>query len=538
MVHDAAAALTDAQSARDAGADLIEFRVDEVFAGEGDADGERLVLRLAADSPLPCIVTCRAASEGGGYDGDEMARVSLYERLGTAAGPGEHPPRFLDIELAAYTRSENIKQKINLAVDHPAQLRDLRTSLILSAHDFQGRPSDLTRRVLAMRAEPAAAVLKVAYRARSLRDNLELFDLVAESDRPMIALGMGEFGLMSRVLAPKFGAFLTFAALRAGTETAPGQPTVSDLLGMYRFRSVTSGTRVYGVIGWPVAHSFSPLVHNAGFASLGHDGVYVPMPVAPGYESLKATLGELVDHPRLDFAGCSVTLPHKENLVRYALERGWELDAASRAVGAGNTLVLERSGAQAERGRVLNTDVAGVVGPLARMLGGSDFTGIRAGVIGAGGAARGAVFALASAGAEVTVCNRTIDRARDVAVSIAGVIGHPIKSSDLHAAASMPCDVLINCTPVGMNAGPAPADSPVEHLPPRPGSPGNTPIAFDTVYTPRETPFLLRARAAGWRTIGGAEMFVTQAAAQFEAWTGLAAPRAIFDRFIEEAGSR
>jgi len=254
--------LDEAREAKEAGADLVEWRLDEVFHGEGDEEGERLALKLCEQSPLPCIVTCRPTWEGGSYDGDEMARVSLFERLGTS----EHPPRYIDVELAAYTRSANLRQKVNLAVE--ARGRDRHSSLILSIHDFEGRPADLTRKLAEAWGEERASVVKVAFRARSLRDNLELFDILREAPKPTIALGMGEFGLMSRVLAPKFGGFLTFASLRKESVTAPGQPTVRELLDMYRFRSIGKRTRVYGVIGWPVGHSMGPLIHNAGFEAV------------------------------------------------------------------------------------------------------------------------------------------------------------------------------------------------------------------------------------------------------------------------------
>src|SRR5262249_43988623 len=151
--------------------------------------------------------------------------------------------------------SANIKQKINLAIDHPEQIRDLTTSLILSSHDFNSRPPDLIRQLERMYSEPACRVVKVAFRTRSVRDNLELLDIVSagragdSGGKPIIALGMGPFGLMSRVLAPKFGGFLTFASLRRDSAPAPGQPTISELLGLYRFRSIGSATKVYGVIG-------------------------------------------------------------------------------------------------------------------------------------------------------------------------------------------------------------------------------------------------------------------------------------------------
>jgi 3-dehydroquinate dehydratase/shikimate dehydrogenase len=247
MVLDVPTALADATAARDAGADLVEFRIDQFFTGSTGpgAEIERdAVVDLVGRSPLPCIVTCRpAGAEGGEYDGDEASRISLFERLAIAAGEGEHPPRYIDVELATIERSANVRQKILLAVDHPEQLRDLRTSLIVSTHDFNGRPADLFRRLSRMRAEPAGAVHKVAYLARSLRDNLDLFDILSESDRPTIALGMGRFGIMSRVLAPKFGGFITFAALRPASATAPGHPTVAARLGTERFPKLKTAHR-------------------------------------------------------------------------------------------------------------------------------------------------------------------------------------------------------------------------------------------------------------------------------------------------------
>lgn len=532
MVQDEESALADARAAKDAGADLVEFRIDDVFSGSGDEKEERLVLRLVAGSPLPCIVTCRAAFEGGHYDGDEMARVSLYERLGTASKPGELPPRYLDIEYAAYAKSANIRQKVNLAVDHPAQVRDLRTSLILSMHDFQARPSDLTRRLIAMRGEPAAAVLKVAYRARSLRDNLELFDLLAEKDRPMIALGMGEFGLMSRVLAPKFGGFLTFASLRPTTVTAPGQPTVAELLDLYRFRSIGPATRVYGVVGWPVGHSMSPLVHNAGFEAVGHDGVYLPLPIAVGekgeggYESFKATMLELIEHSRLGFAGCSVTLPHKENLVRLAEESGWEIDEVAREVGAGNTVAVERAAeGSVGRVRVMNTDVEAAVAALGRPSG-------RVGVIGAGGVARAVVSGVGTTASTVVIYGRDLDKAAALAKAFEGKFKARVVPKSLGTIAEDFCDAWVNCTPAGMKGGAGEDQSPipVESLK---GESGEV-VVMDTVYNPVETPLLKAAKARGWKTVDGVEMFVRQAAAQFELWTGKKAPTQLFERVVRE----
>jgi len=541
LVADIPSALDAAARAKAAGADLVEFRVDDIFHGSSGKAGEdevHSIVSLVSRSPLPCILTCRAADEAGnvgGYDGDEQARVALFERLG-ALQPPEHPPRYLDVELAAYTRSENVKQKVNLAVDHPAQGRDLSTSLILSTHDFQGRPADLTRRIARMHEQPAAAVHKIAYRARSVRDNLELLDIAMDSSTPTIALGIGEFGLMSRVLAPKFNAFLTFAALDRAAATAPGQPTVDDLFNLYRFRSITRSTRVYGVVGWPVEHSLSPLIHNAGFAEIGHDGVYLPIPIPPEYEHFKATILALLDHPRLDFSGCSVTIPHKENLVRLAREQGWVLDTHSELCGAANTLFVLRADQHAAGEiRVSNTDGDALLATIDPILDELGDPGGPVAVLGAGGVARSVVAALVKY-YDVDVYNRDAEKARELADAINAkgkgkvwvegmAIGHALSMFP-----ARPVSAIVNCTSVGMSGGPAPAASPITEA--AIGRSGAR-LVVDTVYTPRRTPLLIAAERAGIRAEGGVGMFVAQAVRQFHAWTGKVPPYHLWNGLLE-----
>lgn len=529
MVEEVHAALADAGAARSAGADLVEYRIDSLFHGEGDAEGEAGAVRLVRESPLPCIVTCRSSAEGGSYDGDDSARVSLYEKLGTL----DHPPRYIDVELATYTRSANLRQKVNLAVDHPGAARDLSTSLILSTHDFAGRPANLFKQMSAMRAEPAARVHKIAFRARSLRDNLELFELLRERDRPTIALGMGEFGLMSRVLAPKFGGFLTFASLRDSAATAPGQPTIAELLGLYRFRSITAATQLFGVIGWPVGHSRSPMVHNAGFEAAGRDAVYVPMPIAEGWEPFKATVLELLGARWLEFRGASVTLPHKEHLVRLAREdssRAWTIDRAAALAGAGNTLVVDDAGAC----RVMNSD-ADAAGELLRAALGGSLHERTVGILGAGGAARGVAAGVLLRGGGVRLFARNLPRASALADELGRAMGGESARITTHAIdkiSSQPCEAIVNCTPVGMLGGGAEGESPLSEDQQKSLRPGT--VVFDTVYNPPSTPLLRSAGVAGLPTITGVDMFVSQAAAQFEAWTAVKAPISLFRRVLAE----
>lgn len=501
-VDDVHQALQDAQHARLAGADMVEFRLDSFF----DGDEERIAqcVRLIEQSPLPCIATCRPTWEGGHYDGTDQDRVALFERLGTA----HHPPRYIDVELAAYTRSMNLKQKVDLSVRHEKQQRDMATGLILSMHDFDGRPANLTRQLLTMHEQRNAAVHKIAFRARSLRDNLELFDILTHRDRPTIALGMGPFGLISRVLAPKFGGYLTFASLKPESTTAPGQPTIADLLNLYRFRSISRTTRVFGIVGDPVDHSRSPDMHNAGFERIGFDGVYLPMPVAAGYESLKATLTELLACEPLDLTGLSVTMPHKEDLVRLAREQGWTIDPLADRAGAANTLVRDGSHI-----RITNTDGPAVALCLQDYL---DLMAAPVLVLGAGGMASSCAHALSDAGAHVYIHNRTADRARKLADTVAGA----------RFAASLedlpPVRAIVQCTPVGMTGGPAQDQSPIH------ADALGEAVIVETVYHPLETPLVQAATARGLRVIDGLDVLVTQAAAQFQAFTHSAAPVELF----------
>jgi 3-dehydroquinate dehydratase/shikimate dehydrogenase len=530
--------LIDAGRAKQLGADLVEYRIDHLFSGEGDDAGRAAVLDLVARSPLPCIVTCRPVYEGGGYDGDDNARISLYEALGTA----DTPPAYIDCEALTYSRSANLRQKMNLAVAHGGQQRAVTSRLILSHHDFEGRSASLLRIVTDMRRQDAASVLKIAFTARSVRDNLELFDLLRERDRPTVALGMGEDGLMSRVLAPKFGGLLTFASLDESSATASGQPTVDELLNLYRFRSIGPRTKMYGVIGDPVVQSASPAVHNDAFDRAGHDGVYLPLRVAPGWEPFKATLLSLLGDPALHFSGASVTIPHKANLVRLAREiagagrsgdgsrpasptRGpWRIDEMSNLCGAANTIALRDDGSV----DIANTDASAIVEllePALRKIDSAGLRGARVLIVGTGGAARAAAAACARGGAHVTITGRSADKAAALAAELgaafAAVPGAEAPRIDVLAwdeRQDAACDALVQCTPLGMAGGPEPDGAPLD-VRTMPSLSGRG-VIFETVYNPLETPLVAAARETGRTVITGERMFVRQAAAQSRMWTG------------------
>jgi 3-dehydroquinate dehydratase / shikimate dehydrogenase len=557
VMSDVHQALADCEAARDGGADLVEFRVDEFFTGDAESAPEEAmremndIVRVVSQAVLPCIVTCRLASEGGGYEGDEMSRIAMFERVGTAharqSWGQERPPRYIDMEWLAYQKSANLQQKVKLAVEHPAQLHDAHASLIMSTHDFASRPADLSRRITAMATEPATSIVKVAYRARSLHDSLELLDLAADAHKPTIALAMGEPGIMSRLLARKFGALLTFASLKPTSITAPGQPTLHELLNLYRFRRTTSSTRVYGIVGAPVTQSLSPLVHNAGFGATSFDGVYVPLPIAAvdddalAYASFRAMVLELIEHPRLTLCGCSVTMPHKQRLAQLAGERGWTMDDATRAIGAANTLTIRRD----TDGHVLaisvsNTDAPALRESLEQRIG--SLAGRRVGILGAGGAAAAAAWSVAAAGAVVVIYNRSRDRAESLATKLRRCFesddapAQRIVSADWGLLERACCDVFVNCTPIGMTGN---TDTHRSALPAdRMHACGESVTVMDTVYAPLATPTLRAAQSRGWQTIDGAAMFVRQAAAQFNTWTGHAPPQDLFDRLVREELAR
>ena len=279
-----------------------------------------------------------------------------------------------------------------------------------------------------------------------------------------------------------------------------------------------SVTHLTGVLGWPIGHSISPAMHNAAFAALGLDWRYLALAVHP--DDLPAAFQGL---RALRFAGVNVTIPHKIAVAALVDE----LSEEATAIGAVNMVTFD-----GRRALGHNTDAFGFLAALSA----GSFTpdGCSAVVLGAGGAARAIVYALASVGARIAIHNRTAERAEGLTADLSR---RPLRGSlrviaagdeDL-AAALASADLLVNCTPVGMVGGP-----PGSPLPPsirlRPGM-----TVFDAVYTPPLTPLLHQARRAGAQPIGGLGMLVHQAARAFATWTGLDAPAQVMERAARRA---
>jgi 3-dehydroquinate dehydratase/shikimate dehydrogenase len=489
FVNDPAQAQRDVAMAAEAGADMVELRLD-TFTGD--------VPELLDKVSIPAICTCRTQFEGGASTASDEQRIAML---------AEASPR------SAYVDVEWVTSR---AV---AMSREAFPRLILSSHDFAGRPERLTNRVLEL-AESSCDVAKIVWTARTVRDNLEAFEILQQRQKPTIALCMGEAGLISRILAKKFGAFLTFASLDGSAGTAPGQISVSDMKRLYRWDEIAPDTKVYGVVGCPIAHSMSPAIHNAAFESAGHNGVYLPLLVNPGYESFKAFMESFLNFPGLDLSGLSVTIPHKENALRYLKEKAALVEPLADRIGAVNTIVMD-----AGKLSGFNTDYAAILDSITTALGTTReaLAAYRVAVIGAGGTGRTAVAALAACGATVVVYNRTREKADALAVEFTGHTGKVV-SAAMEKLCDSCCQIYINTTSIGMH--PNVDDSPMENVP-------RDVLVFDAVYNPMRTRLLAQAEAAGAKTIGGIEMFVRQAGAQFTLWTKLAAPLGLMREVVE-----
>jgi 3-dehydroquinate dehydratase/shikimate dehydrogenase len=350
--------------------------------------------------------------------------------------------------------------------------------------------------------------------------------LLRNQTGPTIALAMGEKGFISRLLAAKYGGFLTFAAMSAARASAPGQPTIAQLKELYRFGAQGPDTKVFGIVGSPVSHSRSPLIHNAAFAHTGFDGVYVPLLVDSLPDFLAAFGG-----PGWGLEGLSVTIPHKEAAAAAAASA----DPVAARVGAVNTLIRQPGGGY----RGYNTDMSAAIGAIERRLaaasggasssggsGDSPLAGRTFVVVGAGGAGRALAFGAAAKGARVLIANRSGARAEELAAAV-GPSAAAVPWEDLQAG-RVTGDVLGNSTSVGMAPG-------VEESPVPAAALAGFKLVFDAVYTPRATRLLRDAAAAGCATVDGVEMFVGQAVAQFELFTGGPAPAALMERVLTDA---
>ena len=464
------------------GTKFLEFRLDYL---PDPAAGVELVRDFRKVHPdVPILATCRHKRHRGEFSGSFEQQLAILE---DAAGAGA---TVLDLEVET---AEAAKSAV------PA----LRASapLILSYHNFENTPAlaPVLRRLQRIEAD----AYKIASTARKPSDNLRLIQFVRHHrDVPLIVVAMSEIGRPTRVLAPSLGCVFTYAAPSEGEGTAPGQVSSRLMRTLYRVDKVTKQSRIYGVIADPVAHSKSPLIHNRAFQSRRVDAVYLPFLV------MSAHLGDWMKLAAdLPVAGFSVTIPHKQRMLRYLDV----VDPVAKRIGAVNT-VWRKAG----KWRGTNTDTEGVVNPLRKHIRLAHSSVLLAGY---GGAARAAAIALSDAGANITLTGRNLRRAQSVAQIVRADVMPIIDAERGHF------DVVINATPVGMYPK---ADDMLF----REAVPGD--VVLDMVYNPQETCLLKRARQQGCQIVYGSEMLLEQAACQFEIWTGESAPRAVMQSAFEQ----
>ena len=429
--------------------------------------------------PAVFIATCRSREGGGLFRG---SRKGQLEVLAQAVRAG---CRWCDVEIETAKRASPAALRGTLA---PARL-------MVSRHDFRQTPRNLPG-IARELFRAGGEIVKIAGHCRSISDSVRICEL-ARGRRDIVAIPMGEIGLAGRILALRAGSALAYAAVEQAT--APGQLSLDAMMHLYRAGQITRRTRVYGVIGNPIGHSLSPLLHNTAFRARKVNAIFVPFLVRDLSDFLRSI-------EALGVAGFAITIPHKERILRHLDD----CDPLAARIGAVNTVVVRGGG----RLYGYNTDYVGVLRSLERRM---QLAGSRVLLLGAGGAARAAALALAQAGSVVCLSARRLERARALARAAGAQV---VARADLRREYF---DAIVNCTPVGMHPH---GGSPLE------SAELNCRLVMDMVYRPRTTELLRIARRLGIETVSGVEMFLAQGFAQYEIWTGERAPEAAVRRAV------
>jgi 3-dehydroquinate dehydratase / shikimate dehydrogenase len=459
----------------------IELRLDWL---QNDAERARLVRWLKKHRPANAtfLATCRRKEGGGKFAGD-IARQLFWLSQAREAGC-----QWCDVEMETFRELPE-----GFLRSYPVPSR-----IMLSIHDFERTPS-LPHDIVVARHGQVDAV-KIAAQANTIADSVRLLKL-AHHSRNFVAVPMGDVGLPARLLALREGSELAYAP--AGEATAPGQVSLDELLRLYRPHSLNRKTQVYGVIGDPVGHSLSPLLHNTGFVMRHLNAVYLPFLVHQLGDFIKAI-------PEFGIQGFSVTIPHKQTILKHLKE----CEPLAAEIGAVNTVVVRRDGSL----HGCNTDYVGVLRALQKKL---RITGSRVLILGAGGSARAAAFALARAGAQVCITARRESAAKELARAMGGEV------IPRRALRTESFDAILNATPVGMH--------PHEGISPLAARELQCRMVMDLIYRPERTKLLEIAAQKGIVTESGVNMFLAQGFAQWEIWTGKRAPEAAMRRAVLSA---
>lgn len=397
--------------------------------------------------------------------------------------------------------------------DRHAYFRATLSRIIWSFHDFKGVPhnlDDIFLRLAELTEYPRSPrkksdVVKIAVQADDITDTIAVWKLLEKArseNKKIIPIAMGESGKWTRILGLARGAFMTYAALHTGSETAPGQISARDLIEVYRVRELNEETGIYGIIGANTSYSMSPYIHNAAFKFHDLNSVFVPLQVKNPDAFFRRMVKPETREIELNFKGFAVTIPHKRDIIKHLDS----IDETAREIGAVNTVKIEDGKLSG-----YNTDARGFIEPLQNAFG--DLKNARVAVFGAGGASRAACCALRKAGAEVTVFARNADKAEALKTDF------NVQIEQLSTAKNYKdFDILVNATPLGTKGEPA------NETPAVAAQMENVKLVYDLIYNPFETKFIKEAKKAFVPALGGLSMLIAQATAQQKIWTSLDAP--------------
>ncbi|MEJ7847213.1 MAG: shikimate dehydrogenase [Pyrinomonadaceae bacterium] len=457
--------------------DVIEVRFDGMNTDELPA------AFAALDSTKPLLLTYRPKEQGGFADADLAERIEFW-------------------------KSNDVSKEKEVWLDNESDLSDVlkwppENIVIRSFHDFYGIPGELNK--LFDELSALGDAVKIAYKVNEITECIPLWKILerAKSERKsFIPIAMGEAGKWTRILGLAHGAFMTYASLDPGSETAPGQISARDIDEVYRVKDLNENTGVYGIIGGNTSYSVSPFIHNAAFKAAGLNSVFVPLQVRDLNEFMGRMVKPETREIELNFKGFAVTNPHKQSIMRH-LDF---IDETAASIGAVNTVKIDNG-----KFHGYNTDAPGFIEPLISKFG--DLNDARVSIFGAGGAARACIYALKQHGADVILFARDLEKA--------SILANEFNISIEELTTDhwpLTTDIIVNTTPLG-TIGELENETIAtsEQL-------NGVKFVYDLIYNPPETRLIHEANSANVPAIGGMEMLIAQGAAQFTIWTGLDAP--------------
>lgn len=490
MGHSIEQMMSDMYLAKKQGANVIEVRLDYLKTFRPRQDLETLL----RNKPLPVIIDYRPKREGGLYEGDEISRLEtllLAKELGAD---------YIDFELkVAYDLMG--EDKLNKQSD---------SKVIVSSYLDGVTPStENLSRLVAQMQSTGADIIKLVTNASNITEIWRIFQVLSYCQVPLIAYSIGDRGLISQILCPKYGGVLVYGSMEGNS--VPGLPALHSLIQAYKPEYINADTKVFGLISKPVSHSKGPILHNPTFRHVNFNGVYVPMLVDDLKEFFRVYNGP-------DFAGFSVGIPYKEAVTEFCDE----VDPIARSIGAVNTIIRRSSD-----GKLVgyNTDCEAAITAIEDALKergysngetniASPLSGKLFVLVGAGGAGRALAFGAKLRGAKIVIFDIDFDRAKSLADAVSG---QAMPFEDLVNFQPEKGSILANATPLGMHPNKG-------RIPVAEATLGDYRLVFDSVYTPRKTRLLEESEAAGAIIVSGVEMFLRQAIGQFELFTGRKAP--------------